>query len=103
MCFKLIIIWINITILFFEYFFNFIDSKFCYFYSYYFLNINENTPNFGAGLYFYKPNKYYLSVSVPNILESVHLDSNDFNIGSETRHLFAAVGYVFDLNNDFKL
>ena len=65
-------------------------------------DINENTPNFGAGIYFYKPNKYYVSVSVPNILESVHLDSSDFNIGSETRHLFAAMGYVFDINNDFK-
>ena len=39
---------------------------------------------------------------VPNILESVHLDSDDFNIGSETRHMFAAAGYVFDINNDFK-
>tara|TARA_B100001939_G_scaffold309703_1_gene291145 strand:- start:3603 stop:4421 length:819 start_codon:yes stop_codon:yes gene_type:complete len=65
-------------------------------------DLNENTPNFGAGLYFYKPNKYYVSVSAPNILESVHLDSDDFNIGSETRHMFAAAGYVFDINNDFK-
>ena len=64
-------------------------------------DINENTPNIGAGLYFYKPNKYYLSVSVPNILESVHLDNDDYNIGSETRHLFAALGYVFNINNDF--
>ena len=66
-------------------------------------DINESTANFGAGLYFYKPNKYYVSVSVPNMLESVHLDSNDFNIGSETLHLFAAAGYVFDINEDFKL
>ena len=66
-------------------------------------DINENTPNFGAGVYFYKPNKYYVSFSIPNILESVHLDNNDFNIGSETRHMFAAAGYVFDINEDFKL
>ena len=66
-------------------------------------DINENTPNLGAGIYFYKPNKYYASFSVPNILESVHLDSNEYNIGSETRHMFAAAGYVFDINNDFKL
>ena len=65
-------------------------------------DLNENTPNVGVGIYFYKPNKYYLSVSVPNILESVHLDSNDFNIGSEARHIFAAAGYVFDINDDFK-
>tara|TARA_B100001248_G_C27350830_1_gene441252 strand:- start:537 stop:1355 length:819 start_codon:yes stop_codon:yes gene_type:complete len=66
-------------------------------------DINENTPNLGAGIYFYKPNKYYASFSVPNILESIHLDNNEYNIGSETRHMFAAAGYVFDINNDFKL
>ena len=65
-------------------------------------DINENTPNVGAGVYFYKPNNYYISVSVPNILESVHLDNNDFNIGSETRHIFAAAGYIFDINENFK-
>ena len=65
-------------------------------------DINENTPNVGAGIYFYKPNNYYISVSIPNILESVHLDNNDFNIGSETRHIFAAAGYVFDINENFK-
>ena len=40
---------------------------------------------------------------MPNILNSVHLDAGDFNIGSETQHLFAATGYVFDLSTDFKL
>jgi type IX secretion system PorP/SprF family membrane protein len=66
-------------------------------------DISEMTPNIGAGMYFYKPNKYYVSVSMPNILNSVHLDADDYNIGSETQHLFAATGYVFDLSNDFKL
>ena len=66
-------------------------------------NINETTPNIGAGLYFYKPNKFYISASMPNILNSVHLDANGFKIGSETQHFFGAVGYVFDLSEDFKL
>lgn len=66
-------------------------------------NINEVTPNIGAGLYFYKPNKFYISASMPNILNSVHLDANGFKIGSETQHFFGAVGYVFDLSEDFKL
>lgn len=65
--------------------------------------INETTPNIGAGIYFYKPNKYYLSVSVPNILNGVHLDADGTNIGSESEHLFGAVGYVFDLSKTFKL
>tara|TARA_B100001093_G_scaffold245095_2_gene234693 strand:- start:6843 stop:7760 length:918 start_codon:yes stop_codon:yes gene_type:complete len=65
--------------------------------------INETTPNIGAGVYFYKPNKYYISISVPNILNGVHLDANGTKIGSESEHLFTAVGYVFDLSENFKL
>jgi len=66
-------------------------------------NINETTPNIGAGVYFYKPNKYYISASVPNILNGVHLDTNGTKIGSETEHFFAAAGFVFDLSENFKL
>lgn len=66
-------------------------------------NINETTPNVGAGVYFYKPNKYYISASMPNILNSVHLDANGTNLGSETQHLFGAAGYVFDLSDNYKL
>ena len=65
--------------------------------------INETTPNIGAGVYFYKPNKYYISISVPNILNGVHLDANGTKIGSESEHLFTAAGYVFDLSENFKL
>lgn len=68
-----------------------------------FQNIDEVTPNIGAGVYFYKPNKYYISLSMPNILNATHLDANGLNIGSETQHLFAAAGYVFDLSENFKL
>ena len=65
--------------------------------------INETTPNIGAGAYFYKPSKYYISVSIPNILNGVHLDANGTKIGSESEHCFAAAGYVFDLSENFKL
>jgi len=65
--------------------------------------INETTPNIGAGAYFYKPSKYYISVSIPNILNGVHLDANGTKIGSESEHFFAAAGYVFDLSENFKL
>jgi type IX secretion system PorP/SprF family membrane protein len=66
-------------------------------------NINETTPNVGAGAYLFQPNRYYVSVSMPNLLEAVHLDANGREIGSETQHLFAAAGYVFDLSENFKL
>ena len=66
-------------------------------------NVDELTPNVGAGVYFYKPNKYYISASMPNILNGTHLDLNGTKIGSEREHFFAAAGYVFDLSENFKL
>ncbi|MBV7269683.1 PorP/SprF family type IX secretion system membrane protein [Winogradskyella luteola] len=66
------------------------------------IGINETTPNIGAG-FFYYTNKYYLSLSVPNMLSSVHLDSNGNKIGSETQHYFLTGGYVFDLSPNTEL
>ena len=66
-------------------------------------DINEVTPNVGAGVYFYRPNKYYMSVSMPNMLNAVHLDAQGTKIGSEVQHLFVATGYVFSLSENFKL
>ncbi|MBO3115351.1 type IX secretion system membrane protein PorP/SprF [Winogradskyella sp. DF17] len=68
----------------------------------FFQNINETTPNIGAG-FFYYTNKYYLAVSVPNMLASVHLDANGNKIGSETQHYFVTGGYVFDLSPNTEL
>ena len=65
-------------------------------------NINEKTPNIGTG-FFYYTNKYYLSLSVPNLLNAVHLDDNGRNIGSETQHYFLTGGYVFDLSANTEL
>ena len=65
-------------------------------------NINEVTPNIGAGFFYYTDN-YYLAFSVPNILDSVHLDANGFEIGSETSHYFLTGGYVFQLSPNTKL
>lgn len=67
-------------------------------------NVDAVTPNIGAGVYFYRPNEYYISISMPNILNSVHLDAtNGTKVGSETQHLFAAAGYVFSLSDNFAL
>lgn len=66
-------------------------------------NVNEVTPNIGAGVYFYKPSRYYISLSMPNILNGVHLDANGKKFGNEREHVFAAAGYVFDVSEHFKL
>jgi len=65
-------------------------------------NINTTTPNIGAGVFYYTDN-YYLAVSVPNLLDSVHLDANGNNIGSETAHYFVTGGYVFQVSKNTKL
>ncbi|QTY26290.1 type IX secretion system membrane protein PorP/SprF [Flavobacterium sp. CS20] len=64
-------------------------------------NVNETFANIGAGFFFYS-DKYYLGVSMPNFLDSEHLDANSRTFGSETQHLFATAGYVFDLSDNIK-
>ena len=65
-------------------------------------DVNTTTPNIGAG-FFYYTNKYYVSLSVPNLLSSVHLDADGYKIGSETQHYFLTGGYVFDLSPNTEL
>jgi len=65
-------------------------------------NINNTYPNVGAGAFFYGDN-FYVGLSVPNFLNSVHLDANGLKIGSETNHYFATAGYVFQVSENFKL
>lgn len=65
-------------------------------------NINNVYPNIGAGAFFYTDN-FYLGLSVPNMLKSVHLDENGMKFGSEVNHFFATAGYVFQVTDNFKL
>ena len=63
-------------------------------------DLNNLFPNFGTGLYFYS-DKYYLGLSVPNILGSLHFDRS-IGDASEVMHGFFTAGYVFDLNENLK-
>lgn len=65
-------------------------------------NINTTTPNIGAGFFYYSDN-YYLAASVPNILSSVHLDTDGNSLGSEAAHYFVTGGYVFQVSPNTKL
>ena len=65
-------------------------------------NINNTYPNVGAGAFLYTEN-FYLGLSVPNLLNSVHLDENGLKFGSETNHYFATAGYVFQVSENVKL
>jgi len=64
-------------------------------------NPSKTFLNMGTG-FFYYTNKYYLAVSLPNMLKSNYLDFNGRKFGTETLHYFITGGYVFDLNPDLK-
>lgn len=64
-------------------------------------NPNETFLNVGSGLFYYT-NKYYLALSVPNMLKSNYLDYDGRSYGSEEMHYFLTGGYVFDINPNLK-
>ena len=67
-----------------------------------FLENTSNTYfNLGTGVFYYT-DKYYVALSVPNIMNSKHLDYNGRTFGSETTHYFFTGGYVFDVNPTLK-
>lgn len=64
-------------------------------------------PNVGLGLYF-NTEKYYLGISVPNLLETNYFDDINFKNGFESKisdkiHYYIIGGYVFDLGNNLKI
>jgi len=65
-------------------------------------NINNVSPNIGAGAFFYSDN-FYAGFSIPNMLETTHLDENGLQYGQEISHFFATMGYVFQITDNFKL
>ncbi|RKR14030.1 type IX secretion system PorP/SprF family membrane protein [Maribacter vaceletii] len=67
-------------------------------------NMNSTFPNVGFGA-FYHRDKLYAGLSIPNFLNSKHVDNQNgiSTVGSEKMHLFATAGYVYDLNNNIKL
>ena len=64
-------------------------------------NTNNTFLNLGTGLFYYT-NKYYVALSVPNMLKSKHLDFNGRQFGTDTQHYFLTGGYVFDLTPNVK-
>lgn len=68
---------------------------------------NSSSANFniGTGLFYYSE-KYYLALSIPNMLSSIHLNvarnGQDYKFGSATQHYFFTGGYVFNLSDNVK-
>jgi type IX secretion system PorP/SprF family membrane protein len=68
-------------------------------------NVNRVSPNVGVGLFYYT-NKYYIALSVPNLLKSKHFNkierADGIKYGTETSHYFLTGGYVFNLSPNTK-
>lgn len=67
-------------------------------------NLNNTLPNFGIGTFYYT-DKFYVGLSMPNILETRYFEKQNGIISeaSENMHYFLTSGYVFDLSADVKL
>ena len=67
---------------------------------------NKFSPQFGVGMYYYTQ-KFYLGLSVPNMLETEHFDESSTNNSNSTAkertNYYLMTGYAFDLNDDLKL
>lgn len=57
--------------------------------------------NLGTGIFYYT-DKYYVALSVPNMMKANYLDFNGVKYGTETQHYFLTGGYVFDLTPNLK-
>jgi len=68
-----------------------------------FVTQNAFTPNFGAGLYYYKNNRGFAGISVPQLVKNRLLIDDLNRKARESRYYFLTGGYVFDLNKTFKI
>ncbi|MFM2212894.1 MAG: hypothetical protein RL427_157 [Bacteroidota bacterium] len=64
-------------------------------------NPNATFLNVGTGVFYYTQ-KYYVALSVPNMLKAKYLDFDGSKYGSEEMHYFLTGGYVFDINPNLK-
>lgn len=67
-------------------------------------NINTTKPNIGVGAYYFRDN-LYVGLSVPNLLKSKYIEekSGINAFGSDNIHTFLTAGYVFQLDDMWKL
>lgn len=67
-------------------------------------NINATKPNVGVGAYYFRDN-LYVGLSVPNVLKSKYVEekSGINAFGAEEIHTFLTAGYVFQVNDMWKV
>jgi type IX secretion system PorP/SprF family membrane protein len=67
-------------------------------------NINVTKPNIGVGAYYFRDN-LYVGISAPNLLKSRYIEEKEgINaFGSDNIHTFLTAGYVFQVNDMWKI
>ncbi|MBT8266723.1 MAG: type IX secretion system membrane protein PorP/SprF [Bacteroidia bacterium] len=65
-------------------------------------NLSLISPTVGAGLYLHS-RKWYLGLSVPNIITTEHYNDFQESLATERLHFFLIGGYVFNLSDNTKL
>jgi type IX secretion system PorP/SprF family membrane protein len=67
-------------------------------------NINVTKPNVGVGAYYFR-NNFYAGISAPNLLKfkTIEEKSGINAYGAEEIHTFLTAGYVFQINDMWKL
>lgn len=68
-------------------------------------NVNRAKFNFGTGIY-YNSDKFYVGIAIPKLYPNrLSKNSNAItdNPSKEEMHLFITTGFLFNLNDDFKL
>ncbi|WP_299114032.1 type IX secretion system membrane protein PorP/SprF [uncultured Winogradskyella sp.] len=63
---------------------------------------NRLKPVVGAGLFLHDNQSWYVGLSVPNFLETIHYDDTTVSNASERMAFYTTAGYVFDLNDNTK-
>lgn len=67
-------------------------------------NINATKPNIGIGAYYFRDN-LYVGISAPNLLKSKYIEekSGVNAFGQEAIHTFLTAGYVYQVNDMWKV
>ena len=63
---------------------------------------SQVSPIIGAGLYLRNKDRWYLGLSLPNMMETDHYDDATISTAKEQLHYYLIGGYVFDLNASWK-
>jgi len=66
-------------------------------------DIKETHPSFGAGVFYNTKQRFYIGLSVPQLLQTTFDRSNPDSDSKMIRHYFLTAGYIFKLDRNLKL